>query len=132
MAYQQCYLRVMLFLGMSAMLSAQVTPIQNSDPTPSLADRAATAKSEKKPEVSFPSPGVSYPTVPDGLTKAVSEFTVVVGVPRAKQTVIQDATSISTWYSIEIQEVIADHSCKMCSLLTLDSLPKTLQPTNLL
>lgn len=98
----------------------------------SITSRAAAAKANGKLEVSFPSGVTSYPVLAGGLAHATSEFTVVLGVPRAVQTVIEDDVSIATWYLIDITEVIATHPCKMCSLLTVDSLPSSLVPNTLL
>jgi len=124
---------VVLVAATRMFASAQALPPQPEvEPTQSIASRAAAAKADGKAAVSFPSKGVSYPVAPDGLTHAVSEFTVVVGVPGAIQTVIEDGALIASWYSITISETIANHPCKMCSLLTADGLPKSLQPANLL
>ncbi len=98
----------------------------------SIASRAAEGKADGKQEVSFPSGVTSYPVLADGLTHATSEFTVVVGVPRAIQNVVEDDTSIATWYSIAITEVIASHPCKMCPLLAVEGIPASLLPNTLL
>ena len=123
---------VFSFLNCGLPVVAQ-TPLQpEAEHQESIASRAAQGKTEGKSEVTFPSVGTSYPVVAGGLTHATSEFTVVVGVPRAVQTVIENDTSIATWYSIAISEVIASHPCKMCSLLTIDGIPASLVPNTLL
>jgi hypothetical protein len=98
----------------------------------SIASRAAQAKAEGKTVVSFPSPVVSYPIAATGLTRAVAQFTVVVGTPRAIQTVIEDNTFVATWYSVTIDEVIAGYPCQICDLLTTKDLPQSMQPTRML
>jgi hypothetical protein len=97
-----------------------------------IAERAAAAKASGSREAAFPFPGVIYPIVPSGLIHASSQFSLVVGTPRATQTVIQDEAWISTWYSIAIDEVIVEHPCSLCSLLTIDGLPASMRPAKLL
>ena len=48
------------------------------------------------------------------------------------QTMVENNTSIATWYSVAITEVIASHRCEMCSLLTVDGIPPGLVPNKLL
>lgn len=117
-------------VALSMVAQSAITP--EVEDRESITGRAAKTKAEGKTAVSFASPGVSYPVASTGLTHAVSEFTVVVGTPRAMQTVIQDNMYVATWYSIAIDEVIATHPCQMCSLLTTKGLPQSLQPSSLL
>jgi len=117
------------------MCAGHVLAAQNassSDDIESLASRAAAAKAAGQTEATFPSRGVTYPVVSRGLNRALSDFTVIVGTPSTKQTVIKDGSSLATWYSIKIKQVIVEHPCKMCALLTTAGLPPSLQPNKLL
>jgi hypothetical protein len=129
---QKLFSIAVLSVCSATFLVGQVSPAPEVEHLDSIQSRAAAAKAAGKTEVSFPAPGVSYPFVPAGLVHASSEFSVVVGIPVAKQTVVENDTSISTWYSIEIEQTISNRPCKMCSLLTLEGLPKSLQPSSLL
>jgi hypothetical protein len=118
------------FAIISFAASAQSAP--QVEHVTTIAERVAAAKASASREVTFAFPGVIYPVVPRGLVRASSQFSLVVGTPRATQTVIQDEASLSTWYSIAIEEVIVDHPCSMCSLLTVDGLPPSMRPDKLL
>jgi hypothetical protein len=95
--------------------------------------RAAAAKAAGKTEVTFPSLTNTYPVEAKGLTHAITEFTVVVGTSRKTQPVLlEDGAGIGTWYSVEIEQTIADHACTLCALLTFDKLPGGAKPASLL
>ena len=111
---------------------SQTTSLPEVEPRTTIADRAAAAKKSGISDVTFATAGVTYPIEPTGLRHAIVDFTVIVGVPVAKQTVVQNGTDISTWYTIDTKEVIADRPCKMCALLSADNIPSTLRPTTLL
>lgn len=107
--------------------------LSNTNGPELVTERAAAAKAAGKTEVTFPSLTNTYPVEVKGLTHAIMEFTVVVGTPRKTQSVlVEDGAGIGTWYSVEIEQTIADHACTLCALLTFDKLPGGAKPASLL
>jgi hypothetical protein len=97
-----------------------------------LTKRASEARAAGKTEVSFSLSVASIPEFSTGIRDALSEYTALIGTPTARQVVTENNQSLSTWYSINVVEMLNTRVPAIYDFLRLTSLPQSLKPTALL
>jgi hypothetical protein len=118
------------FCLIPTILLGQVSPRSEADSrVRTLALRAAEAKANQMPEVTFVPPE-QIPTFSASFLDSASKFSVIIGHLSATQALVDDR-HITTWYALNIDDVLTEHLSSFAAF-DLNSIPPSQRPTRLL